>query len=794
MNLVHLLRWQKPEVVAPTAADTWLRAHAVLRSLAILFVGVGLTVFFARVLDRVYPLRTWLFSQLLTIWAWELLLTSACASFGHTVLVRVVRLRGLTGFALFSISLPIGLVGFALGMYLGGFLALYGPVFAVALPAILLAVGVPDGLRALRARPRWPTGVSLVATIYGACCLALMYLELLTPDALNYDSTWIHLVIAQDYAREGRIFPFIADWHKNNPHLASIVHTWGFIVPGSAVNHPLRWIIALHTEFTVFLWTLLGVAAAAEWLAGQEVQGAWAAFFLFPSIFVYDGNIGGSADHFVALFAAPLLLATARAARRFDVGDCALLGILSAGAIMTKLQAAYMIAPIAVLLAGRWLYLAFRRLQARPDAMGWPHLVRGVCVVVACTVVLGSPHFLKNWFYFHNPLYPLMQATFKASTPTVPDAAQLVNYVFADWKWYPPQVLSQRLWEALQLVRTFSFEPHYSFVGNRPAFGSLFTLLLPVALLLANAHRLWLGYFLGTGAIFAWGFTYRVDRNLQTFLPILVAVTAATLARAWKLGLAARLGILPLVLLQIVWGVGFFFSGNERLQSGVALIRSGFEGHWAQRFAGYRREYRELGDALPTNALVVLHSAHVSLGINRRILLDMQGFQGLIDYRRFRTPRDAYDRFAALGVTHFIVNPGGHPARMKQEEVIFDAFISHYATHLTNVGGFGLYGMPPTPPPAEDPFRVLVAGVARYADGVYPVEHLATIEQMPEELKHFPAPDLPLHNLVDVAALLPSVNAAVIGTSAQLDSAATTALAAQLRTVATHDSFTVYAR
>jgi hypothetical protein len=779
---------------ASSSSTTWRLTLAALRSPAILLVGVALTVGFSRFLDRFYPLRFWLFSELLSIWCWDLLLTVACASFGHMVLVRILRTRDLTGFALLAISLPVGLVSFGLGMYLGGFLALYGPVFAVALPVVLLLVGVPDGLRALKGRPRWPTGMSLLATIYGSLCLALLYLELVSPDALNYDSTWTHLVIPQDYAREGRIFPFIADWNKNVPHFASIIQTWGFIIPGQAINHPTRWMMALHTEFTVFLWTLAGVAAAVEWLAGEEVRGAWAAFFLFPSIFVYDGNMGGSSDHFLALFAAPMLLATARAARRFDVADCALLGILSAGAIMTKLHAVYMIAPIAVVLAGRWVQLGFHRLQKRPGAPQWPHLLRGVGAVIGCTVVLGSPHFLKNWFYFRNPVYPVMQATFKASTPTVPGAARMVDYLFVDWRHHPPTLLSQRLWEALQLMFTFSFEPHYTFIGNWPMFGSLFTLLLPVALLLPSARRLWLGYFLGLGALFTWGFTFRVDRNLQTFLPILVAVTAATIVRAWKLGLGARLGILPIVALQIVWGADFFFTGSDRLQAGVALIRSGFEGRSAQRFADYRRGYRELGQAIPTNALAVLHNSHISLGINRRILLDWVGFQGLIDYRTFRTPRDAYDRFAALGVTHFIVSPGPHPAALKQEEVIFDAFTSLYATKVTSVSWFALYEMPGTPPPAEQPFRVLMVGIPKYADGVYPVEHLGTIEEMPEDLQHFSPPDVPLQSLADVPSLLPSVNAVMLGSSTHLDPAGTTALGASLRAVASYGSFTVYAR
>lgn len=45
----------------------------------------------------------------------------------------------------------------------------------------------------------------------------------------------MHVVIAQDYAREGHLVPFVGDWQPNVPHLASFVFTWGFIVPGLAL-------------------------------------------------------------------------------------------------------------------------------------------------------------------------------------------------------------------------------------------------------------------------------------------------------------------------------------------------------------------------------------------------------------------------------------------------------------------------------------------------------------------------------------------------------------------------------
>ncbi len=183
------------------------------------------------------------------------------------------------------------------------------------------------------------------ATCFGAVCLALIYLALLSPDSLNYDSTWTHVVIAQDYAREGRIVPFIGNWPMNVPNLASIVDTWCFLVPGLGPHDAVRWMLVLHTELTIFLWTLVVAVAGVEWLVGERVRGAWASYFLLPSIFIYDGSTSaGRRTTILGLFVIGFCLAATIAARRFDPLACALAGALGAGGFMTKLQAIYVLA------------------------------------------------------------------------------------------------------------------------------------------------------------------------------------------------------------------------------------------------------------------------------------------------------------------------------------------------------------------------------------------------------------------------------------------------------------------
>jgi hypothetical protein len=755
-------------------SETFSRAG---RSVLILVAGLAACVGYALFLNPIYPIVHWLFWTVAAIWSWDLYLSVSCVSFGYFVLRRILKLTELPRLETLSFSVTLGAIGFVLGMYIGGFLRLYGPVFAVAMPAVLLLIGLPH------ARQRLPTiyrevnaGAKIepwavAATVFGTLALGVLYLGLLTPNAVNYDASWNHLVIAQDYARNGRIVPFPADWVKNVPHLGSIVNTWAFLVPGLFVPAQ-RYMMALHNEFTFFLWTLVGVAALVRWATDrQELRGAWAAFFLFPSIFVYDGNMGAAADHYLAFFSAPLVLATVRAFRRFDRGACILTGAIAAGALLTKLHAIYLLVPIGVVLTGRLGYLL---LQTRRAGGGWPEMapmVKGAAALLATSAVVVSPHFGSNLVFYKNPFYPLAQDIFTASTPGVPEAALQMKYLFQAWGWHPPTELWPRIKTTIEMIFTIPFHPQYGYNGERPTFGSLFSLsliLVPFVRADARGRRLWFLVAMCVGALGTWAFTFRVDRNLQTFLPVLVAGTAAILIRAWEVGFLARVGVAALVAIQLVWGADLYFSGSDRISDSIALIRSGLDGQAKHRFAGARRDYVALGRSLPKDAVVLMHNWHPMLGIDRTVLLDWIGFQGLIDYRPFKTPRDVYNRFRELGVTQMVTLPTlQRPAASKQENILFDTFAAFYGTAPRDFGELKVYDMPDHPPPEQSPFRVAVRGMYGYADGVYPIEALGVCEEYPPQLQHFPGPEIPLSDDASFAAQLGHVDAVLLGGGAR---------------------------
>lgn len=740
-------------------------------------VALAMAAIFAVALNQSHPIRTWLVWDYLQIAAWQSLLCLACTSLGQLLLAKVFRVSFPVA-EQWVMSMTLGVVGFVVLMYLGGALHLYGRAFGVGLPLAMIVAGrratrtefrrsLGEPLLAGLNSQAWLTRLALGFGVFGA---TLLYLQCATPDSIHYDATWSHLVIAEDYAREGGIVPFIAETPKNLPHLSSILYTWDFLVPG--FTHPAqRWLMAQHTEFLLLVWTLLAVnATAALMLSRSRLNAGWAAFFLFPSYFLYDSNLGAGSDHVAAFFALPLMLSAIRASEKLSPRLCALAGVFGGAALHTKFQCLYLVAPVIALLAVPWALLFYRSLLSRARGEFAPYRANLwlAPLLFGLGIVIGfGPHAITNWVFYRNPVYPLMLGFFKGSTPIFPDLPyDPMQQALA------PQALSTRLNTALKLMFTFSFDPQYSFFGNLPQFGSVFTLLIPITLLHARRRRLLVGLLLAQGSVFMWCFVYRVDRNLQLLLPWLAAVTAATIAAAWSTGLIARVSLLPLIGLQIAWGSKFMIAGGaDRVRSLINLFSGDLKPGNDSPYDRFRANYRELGEKLPQDATLLLHTAHIQLGINRRTLSDWAGWQYAIDYRKMRTPRDVYLRFRELGITHMVWNNYDFPS-LKQEDVLFFAFTRHYAEELPAPSGFRLWQMPKRPPPEVAPFKVVTLGLYGYRDGLYAIDKLGVFEDLPAESKHFPRPDVALARTEHVAASLRRADAALLARNAHPDASA----------------------
>ncbi len=737
---------------------------------------VGIFVY-ARYTQAKYPIADWLVWRLGRVWAYTLWLNLACVSCGLVLLRKAFRVKRLPPGETLLMSMAVGLVAFTLGMYALGALGLFRSWSALGLAALMTLAGARELYRLSRAavrasrnrRPSSPTAALLgwLAAGLGFIALALLYLQTLTPDAVNFDASWYHIPIAQDYAREGALVRFPSDYNRAFPHLMSVAFTWGFLVPG--LSPPLQWMTALHLEYAIVVWKLVGAAAGARWLLGnRRVPGIWAAFFLFPSLFVYDQNPGGSADHFMGFWCVPVFLALVRALPKLDYRFCALVGLTTGGALLTKYQAVYMIAAAGALLTGRIGWLLAMRLRGHAGALPLRRLGCGPLIVAGVGLAVAAPHLIKNAVFYANPLYPLAQSLFP-SNPSHAKSALFFKEYYPNHKWLPQGTQLERLATGVRLFFTFSFEPHYSFTKNYLSMGSLYTLLLPGVVLLKDKKRLLLAIAAGFLAMLAWSNTYIVDRYLQALVPLFVATTAAMLVRLWELGWPARVGLVPLVLFQLVYsGDAPFYSGDERIAKAITLITSGFDGKRTdeQRF-GFRAEHRKITNATPKSAVIVARNYRTTLGIDRVVLSDIQAWQSYLYYEPLRSPRELYDLYKSRGVTHILFPRGTRPASAKQADVLIGDLIHHYGTNARRFGSLELVELPAEPPPeAPLPYLVLVSSIAGYPDGIYPVEKLDIQDRAPKHLRTKPRPEEPIPAAeADKVAALDRVQAVLSGKS-----------------------------
>jgi hypothetical protein len=709
----------------------------------------------------------------------------------------VVRLLGIPPRSLaelLALAMPAGAIAFVLGLFVAGFLGLLRPWFAVLWPfglALLALWSERNHLTKVRAwlarhrlRPAALGPFRLVATGLGLLAVVLAYLQSLSPAAMTYDAAWTHLSIAQDYAREGRIVPFLADWPKTLPHLGSVLNTWSFLVPG--LDQPAeKWMMALHTEFVFFLWTLVSVAAVMIRLGGYR-PGAWAAVFLFPAFFVYDHCLGGGADHFLAFWSTPILLALYETVATRALRWWLMLAVVLSGAILTKSQAVMLVVPATAILLVVLLRDTLRHLL-KPRSPGWRRIWLPPAAAVAATLALTAPHFGANLVYHGNPLYPFAQDVFTGSRPTVPDAAVFADYLLRSSGSHPPSTLVDQAKSLAVAVLTFPCHPHV------PESGALFAVALVLALLLPRARALRFALLFAVSTLVVWNLTYPQGRNLQGVLPVVAVVTGAVLVRALALGRLARFGVVLLLLFQVIAGLDAFFATPDRLASAVSLIRSSHDGRADKRFADFQRDYLELGASLPKKAVVLMHTMHTNLGINRPILHDGFGFQSLIDPRTLRTARALYLRLREVGVTHIVYEPHGSAAVTRQGEVVFDAFAARYQGSGRSFGGMRVFAMPSAPPPEEPDYEVLVVRIHEQDDGLYDVADLGTVEDLPREMRARKPPKVPFSE-ANALALLSRARVVLRGRDAQLPPTVTEALSARFDEYVSYSDFSVFIR
>ena len=714
---------KNPSVSTGSASATsWAdSARSILLALALL---AGLAVFLS-VVHPHYPIQEWLFwrysaaATLAGVWA------ASCAAAGCFVLTRL-RMGSTRGADQLALAFPVGVLVFQLSIFVLGLAGLLGTFTFVALPLAFLLLGfypLYQALRGLRDAATIRSLPELAVVVFGLGGIALLYFQLLTPEAFSWDARWYHLPLAQQYALQGAVKPFPEGWWLSSyPHSASLVFAWAFLLPVGQLFDRLE--LCAHIELAVFLATIASIPTLVRALDPRASgRRTWAAIFLFPGIFLYDSNLHVGADHMAALWCIPLALTFLRVWRSWSVRDAVVFGAITGAVIFAKYSAWSMLLFPSCAFLVRAAWLGIRRLRGSQQ-----RVLPALLSCGAMVFLISTPFWLKNWIAYGDPLYPVFYGHLNVHpwTPESPGSFK----IFVSFQ-SPPAPGWEGVKDALLAAITFSFKPNDWWSNHRdvPVFGSLFTLSLLCLPFVRARARVWLAYLAAMMAIVVWYLSNHQDRLLQAWLPFMAAATIVTLGLVWRRRTPmVRALLVLLVAAQIVWGGDVPFLpthnllGDSPLRAASSLMASGF----------VKKEHRlrpygalsELSVELPPDARVLLHEINLQIGISRLVVNDQ--WQGRISYETLQSPAAIYHELRSLGVSHMIwTTDRASDWNSVASALAFLGFALNHAELPRTVGEFTVANFPATPPADAWNNRVAVFACGYpFPSGLYELSRL----------------------------------------------------------------------
>jgi hypothetical protein len=374
----------------------------------------------------------------------------------------------------------------------------------------------------------------------------------------------------------------------------------------------------------------------------------------------------------------------------------------------------------------------------------------GIGTVAFGGLLFTTPHWLKNWAFYGDPLYPILYRYLRVHPWTV-DAAYHFEQLKETGLWRAKGTCLEKLGHLAKTLWSFSFEPHDwpTFHGTVPVFGSLFTLTILALPFLRGVRRIWVLAFAAHVGVAVWWSSSHQDRYLQAIVPWMAAATAATLAVIWRSHRFARFALLPLVALQLVWGGDVYFIpthailGQPPSKAVIDLLSTGYQKNYEDRFRPYGDIYA-IGRTMPKGAKVLLHEIHGHVGIRADAVSDALPLQYGIDYGRLSSPRAMYDLYDGMGITHIV---WGTRTSMKWDSIasdlVYHHFVTHHALEPRQFGGLTIARMPTTPPATHFTARVAFFGCnTTYASGLYELRDL-TVPAGSHPKDKYPTPRIP---------------------------------------------------
>ncbi len=287
------------------------------------------------------------------------------------------------------ITIALGIVALSMSAMLLGFLhLLYSPVLWILLlaPIIIwrkLFIGI-----LVEARDAWAvaklTSIHIVLLMIIAVCILMVCLLPLYPPT-SLDAVNAYLTMAKGYLDAG--------WFDLDPYIKYSM---------TPNNHTLLFTIAMGlgsgetavlTHFAMWVLVIAAIAAfGARYLSVSGGLTGALAFALIPVTTVTA--TWGNAENFVALYAFLSFWAMWRFVHSRKSGDAILAGIFLGFLLGTKIFTGML---WLWLIVAAIIYLAIK---------GGKFPAKGILFVIAISIVLVLPWFIRNAVYFGNPMFP----------------------------------------------------------------------------------------------------------------------------------------------------------------------------------------------------------------------------------------------------------------------------------------------------------------------------------------------------------------------------------------------------
>ncbi len=711
------------------SVEKWVHvACAALLLVVLLLVG-------AQVLPRS---RFMAWKQVLSNLTFLALWISACLAFGVVLIERLLK-PTRASLRSWSLAFALGALAFSLAIALLGWAGWLNRLTLYALPMGFILVG------ALTVSMWWRTAAVVKPVAFsraevwfasvGFFFVAVLFVSALAPENVNYDAMWYHLRVAERYALAGGLVRFPEGDHLLTlPQAGSWLYTWAFLRPGTLQD---RVQLALLMEWASVVGALALVPqlarSVAPHLGVDDVRLSWVAFFLFPSIFVYDTGIMGGSDHLATLFTGPMVVLYFVARQQKNLGAWCLWGFSLVG-VLAKYSAAFFWVP---LLTTAVLDALYR--QARSDRRAWLQLT------VAGLVALGSSavQWLRHFSWYGNPVYPLGARLF-TNRPWNVDATAWMGRSSMAVESLKPEAAQQNLFKGT-LLSQYQYATELftwgDFTQGQPLFGIAFLLALPGLLFLKKSHRLWLTACWCQAGIAIWFVLSHQMRYLAVFVPLMAAFVAVVVIQLWRQGGASVRVVLGVALaFQVVIFVDSPARRTHRMVGTTALERSlDYLNRGGVTQHGPFEVFKAIDKMVKAEAVFLVHGIWPHLGLGHQSVGDDPGFQFGINYGRLGSVAAIVTHLKSLGVDTVLWRDASERADSVAGEALFAGLVSQLGS-MQDVSGYHFAPLPQTTTELR-PNLLLVGCGGLFDTGLYALDALKTPIPIPPQKVQWPNPE-----------------------------------------------------